>query len=416
MAVTDTLRYAVGSIGRRKLRTLLTSLGVAIGIAAIVALLSITQGLQASVQEQLRDGLGTDTLTVTAKSGGRPLLTSDIFTIEALDRVTCAAPLIQRAGYLSHENDTVEVSIVGMDMDRYRTIYSSVFVAQQGTIPSNPGNDVVIVGAKVLDPGSNGTAFVRMGDRVTVMSPAAVSSKSSNNTYNAIVRGSLGTIGPLSLGGLSDDALYIPIAQAEAFFGTDRSSAIIVKLQDGEQSTMNEVGAAIREAFDDQVDISSPKVIESVVSRVFLTLDLFLLGVGGITLLIAGIGIMNTMMVSLMERTREIGTLKSLGLKDRTVLSIFICEAAFIGLLGGYLGSILGFLTAKVIAALLNSSIALEWSGFTAYAGILISIPPLSIMTVLGAIVFGLLVSVSFSLYPAWRASKLNPVDALRHE
>jgi putative ABC transport system permease protein len=405
----------VGSIGRRKLRTLLTSLGVAIGIAAIVALLSITQGLQASVQEQLRDGLGTDTLTVTAKSGGRPLLTSDISTIEALDGVTCAAPLIQRAGYLSHENDTMEVSIVGMDMDRYRTIYSSVFVAQQGTIPANPGSDVVIVGAKVLDPVSNGTSFLQIGDRVTLTISAA-GSRLSGNTYNATVRGSLGTIGPLSLGGLSDDAIYIPIAQAEALFGTDRSSAIIVKLQDGEQSTMNEVGAAIREAFDDQVDISSPKVIESVVSRVFLTLDLFLLGVGGITLLIAGIGIMNTMMVSLMERTREIGTLKSLGLKDRTVLSIFIYEAAFIGLLGGYLGSILGFLTAKVIAALLNSSIALEWSGFTAYAGILISIPPLSIMTVLGAIVFGLLVSVSFSLYPAWRASKLNPVDALRHE
>jgi len=290
-----------------------------------------------------------------------------------------------------------------------------VFVAQQGTIPANPGSDVVIVGAKVLDPVSNGTSFLQIGDRVTLTISAA-GSRLSGNTYNATVRGSLGTIGPLSLGGLSDDAIYIPIAQAEALFGTDRSSAIIVKLQDGEQSTMNEVGAAIREAFDDQVDISSPKVIESVVSRVFLTLDLFLLGVGGITLLIAGIGIMNTMMVSLMERTREIGTLKSLGLKDRTVLSIFIYEAAFIGLLGGYLGSILGFLTAKVIAALLNSSIALEWSGFTAYAGILISIPPLSIMTVLGAIVFGLLVSVSFSLYPAWRASKLNPVDALRHE
>ncbi len=288
--------------------------------------------------------------------------------------------------------------------------------AQRGTIPTNPGNGVIIVGAKVLDLGSNGTAFVQIGDKVTVMSSAAMSSKSSGMTYNATVKGSLGTIGPLSLGGLSDDAIYIPITQAEAFFGTDHSNAIIVKLQDGEQSTMNEVSAALKEAFNDQVDIASPKVIENVVSRVFFTLDLFLLGVGGITLLIAGIGIMNTMMVSLMERTREIGTLKSLGLKNRTVLSIFICEASFIGLLGGYLGSILGFLTAKVIAELLNSSIALEWYGLTAYAGILISIPPLNIMMVLAAIVFGLLVSVSFSLYPAWRASRLNPVDALRHE
>jgi putative ABC transport system permease protein len=179
---------------------------------------------------------------------------------------------------------------------------------------------------------------------------------------------------------------------------------------------MNEVSAALKAAFNDQVDISSPKVIENVVSRVFFTLDIFLLGVGAITLLIAGIGIMNTMMVSLMERTREIGTLKSLGLKNRMVLSIFVCEASVIGLLGGYIGSILGFLTAKVIVELLNSSIAMEWSGVTAYAGILISIPQLSITVVLAAIVFGLLVSVSFSLYPAWRASKLNPVDALRHE
>jgi putative ABC transport system permease protein len=234
-------------------------------------------------------------------------------------------------------------------------------------------------------------------------------------TYDGTVTGVLNTIGPLSVGVLSDSSIYIPIDQASSFYETNECTMIIVKLTDDKQSTIDEVSAALEERFDGHVQTGSSRIVDTVVSRVFSTLDLFLIGVAGITVLIAGIGIMNTMTVSLIERTKEIGLLKSLGLKNRTVLSIFLCEASIIGLIGGVVGTVLGYMLASVIASFLNGDALQAWSGVSVYADITI-VPELSSMVVVVAIAFGLLISVLFSLYPAWRASKLSPVDALRHE
>lgn len=413
MNVRDIIGYAIGTMGRRKLRTSLTSLGVAIGIAAIVALLSITQGLQTSVQNELANGLGTDTLTITPTNGGS-LLINDTAAIEGIEHVMLAVPLIQKAGYLRTDNASVRVNIVGMDMDKYRTAYSSVFVAQLGSIPIDPTEDVIIVGARVYDPGSNGTSAFWLGSSAEVVRSIADGQDARNMSYAGTITGVLNTIGPISIGVLSDSAVYVPIERASSFYGTDRCSMMVVKLVDDRRSTIDEVTTAIQERFDGQVQVSSPQLINSVASRVFSLLDLFLIGVAGITLFIAGIGIMNTMTVSLMERTREIGTLKSLGSKNRTVLAIFLCEASIIGLMGGFIGTALGYLLASFIAAFLNDGGLIAWSDVSVYADIIIA-PEISSLVVIMAISFGLLISVIFSLYPAWRASRMNPVDALRH-
>ena len=153
---------------------------MAIGIAAIVALLSITQGLQASVQEQLRDGLGYDTLTVTAKSGGRPSLTSDISTIEALDRVTCAA-LNQRPGISAMRNDTVEVSIgvwIWTGTGPSTAACSSPSRAPYRRTPQRRRHR----GAKVIDPGLERHVVRADRGQVTVTSSAAGSRPSAIHT------------------------------------------------------------------------------------------------------------------------------------------------------------------------------------------------------------------------------------------
>jgi putative ABC transport system permease protein len=135
---------------------------------------------------------------------------------------------------------------------------------------------------------------------------------------------------------------------------------------------------------------------------------LFLGGIAAISLLVAGIGIMNIMIVSLIERTREIGILKALGMKSRTVLTIFLGESVIIGLIGAVIGIVLGWILASVTARVLASG-AFGGGGFT--------ITPLLTPEVLvGALAFGVGVSVIFALYPAWRASKLKPVEALRYE
>jgi putative ABC transport system permease protein len=411
MLAGDVVRYALGTMGRRKLRTALTSLGVTMAIAVIVALLSITQGLQTSVQSEL-NGLGTNTLTITAKDGCS-LLVNDTSAIEGIDKVTTAIPLIQRTGSVRSDSSTVKVSIVGLDMDKYRQVYSDAFVAERGSIPMDPSDDTVVIGERVYDPGQNGTILFPIGSSVQVF--RADSNRSTAPSYGGKVAGVLNPVGPMSVGALSDTSIYIPIEQAESFFGTDQCTLVIVKLQDGSQATMDEVIAALNNEFDGQVVVSSSGVINSVASHVFSLLDLFLVGVAGITLLIAGIGIMNTMTISLIERTREIGTLKSLGLKDRKVLGIFLCEASIVGLIGGLAGTVSGFALASAMSAFLNDTALLNWSGLGLYGNIHI-VPELSVAMAVIMVSFGVIVSVLFSLYPAWRASRMSPMVALRHD
>jgi len=153
---------------------------------------------------------------------------------------------------------------------------------------------------------------------------------------------------------------------------------------------------------------------------VFSVIELFLAGIAGISLLVAGIGIMNIMIVSVLERTREIGILKSLGMKDRTVLTIFLGEAALIGLLGAVIGITLGWGLANVVsrfgfAMMGGVTGGGQMVGARVGGGLTIT-PILTPSVLLGALAFGVATSVLFGLYPARRASKLNPVEALRHE
>jgi putative ABC transport system permease protein len=132
---------------------------------------------------------------------------------------------------------------------------------------------------------------------------------------------------------------------------------------------------------------------------------------------VAGIGIMNIMIVSLIERTREIGILKALGMKSRAVLAIFLGESVIIGVIGAVIGIALGWVLANIVATVLGSGAITVGPGGGAGGGGLLSITPvLTPLVFLGAFGFGVGVSVIFALYPAWRASKLKPVEALRYE
>jgi putative ABC transport system permease protein len=151
-------------------------------------------------------------------------------------------------------------------------------------------------------------------------------------------------------------------------------------------------------------------------SDVTSTIEFFLVGVAAISLIVAGVGIMNIMLVSLMERTREIGILKALGMKGRTVLSIFLTEAAIIGILGGIIGVAIGWVLANVVSGIfVGGGGILPGNQPLAVGGLSIT-PVLTLPLILGAVGFGVVVAVVFAIYPSWRASKLKPVDALRYE
>ncbi|MCL1977793.1 MAG: ABC transporter permease [Candidatus Bathyarchaeota archaeon] len=433
MKTYDVLGYSFSAIKLRKLRAGLTTLGVIIGIMAIVALLSITQGLQATITDQLNQGLSANSLIVVAGGGGTnqngggfggggigggadssgfSLYVNYTSEIESLSsNITGALAIIQRSGYVESENLNRSVTIYGVDYDAYSHAYGT-FSAATGTIPTNPQDNVVVIGSRVSDPSQNGSQFIVPGNGVSLLWLNASVLPPVNETYTAQVSGVLEAIGGFGIGGPSDTGVYIPISKAESFFGTDQCDMIIVTLANSDKDTIANVTKLITDHFGGQVSVISADAVQALLTSVFSTIQLFLGGIAAISLLVAGIGIMNIMIVSLIERTREIGILKALGMKSRTVLAIFLGESVIIGLIGAIVGIIGGWGLANLTASVLGSGFFGGGGGGGSFA----ITPLLTPEVLLGALGFGVGVSVIFALYPAWRASKLKPVDALRYE
>lgn len=440
MKTYDILGYSFSAIKLRKLRAALTTLGVIIGIAAIVALLSITQGLQVSITNDLNRGLSSTTLIVvpgsnalggtsgtggttgtrgqggglslggsSSSSSGFALYANYTSEIDALSPdIVSSAAVISRAGYIDADGLNSSVTIYGVDLGNYSQLYSTTFVAASGTIPLNPANNDIVVGARVNDPRENGTTLFNAGDNVGIVWTNATTLPIVNETYTAQVSAVLQKIGGFGVAGPSDTGVYIPLTQAESFFGTNQCDMIIVQLTNSNNATITNVSQAITNYFDGQVTVISSTAVLNLLSTIFGTIQLFLGGIAAISLLVAGVGIMNIMIVSLIERTREIGILKALGMKSRTVLSIFLGESMIIGLIGALIGILSGWVLANVTARLLASG---------TFGGTGFKVTPLLTPEVfVGSLVFGVGISVIFALYPAWRASKLKPVDALRYE
>jgi len=427
MKPRDVISYSFSAIKLRKLRAGLTTLGVVIGIAAIVALLSISQGLQSTITAQLERGFATDTLIVSAGGGGAgmgfggggdsgfKLLVSDVQTIKGIQNVEVAAAVIQRAGNVTVGGRSEISTIVGVDFAEYHDIYAETFVADRGSIPLDSENDSVVLGRRVIDPRLNGTMLADANDPISIVWINATSRPPTVVTLPRNITGILKQIGSFGIGGLSDSGVYIPLAQAQALFATNECDMIIVKLRSSDQAVIDDVTKAIKSAFNGEVSAISATAVLAIISNIFSIIELFLGGIAAISLVVAGVGIMNIMIVSLMERTREIGILKALGTKSRTVLLIFVCEAVIIGLMGGAMGVGLGWVMANVVAIVFRGGGVFMGNQGAGTGGLTIT-PILTPMVLLGALSFGVGVSVVFALYPAWRASKLKPVEALRYE
>ena len=281
-------------------------------------------------------------------------------------------------------------------------------MAANGNIPKDPLENDIVVGARVSDPRLNGTIFVQANDDVNISWTNTTIIPFVNETYTAHISAVLDKIGGFGVGGPSDTGVYVPLSRAETFFGTDEADMIIVKLSSSDPTLVNDTITTITRYFNNEVSVISATAVQSLLTTIFSTISLFLGGVAAISLLVAGIGIMNIMIVSLIERTREIGILKALGMRSRTVLMIFLGESVIIGLIGAVAGIISGWILANVVALFL---------GRGGIIGSALTITPvLTPEVLLGALAFGIGISVVFALYPAWRASKLKPVDALRYE
>ena len=401
MRIIDLLRLAIGRLGTGKLRTALTMLGIIIGVASVVALVSVAQGATKGISNQL-NALGTNLLTVSpgftrgsatrgAFGSATTLTIDDASAITGLDGVQSVAP----------ELTTSKLVIAGTQNETARII---------GTTPG-----YLPVFAYDMWTG----AFINQASVDNNLRVAVIGGATADNldlTQSSI--GSTIYIGGLPFDligimqskggtGTQDDEVIVPLStMRELFVGSASVSTIGVSATS--QDDINTVSAEITALLDQRHGITASETADfsittqaqllGTVSSVSDVLTLLLAGIASISLLVGGIGIMNIMLVSVRERTREIGIRKAIGARGRDILSQFLVEALALSLAGGVIGIFFG-----VIASF----------GIGIYAGWGFVFNPI---TVVAAVGFSLLVGVVFGVWPASQAARLDPVVALRYE
>ena len=216
----------------------------------------------------------------------------------------------------------------------------TTFATANGNIPNDPNSTSIVIGAGLTASPLNLTlgesltlTWFEYGDQAEII---------ANHTLATKVAAVLPKIGGFTLSGPSDDEFYLQINTAEQFFNTTEASAIMVSLTTTDKAVITNVTQTIQTHYNNQVTALSATDSLSTIQSVFTTVEAFIGAIAAIALIVAGIGIMNVQITSVLKRTREIGILKAIGAKDRTVLSIFLFETLLIGLIGAVIGHCFG--------------------------------------------------------------------------
>ncbi len=417
MNVFESLRLAWGSLLSNKLRSSLTMLGIIIGIFAVIVLISIGRGLEKIVNEQF-NSIGSNLLFVfpitpgEKASGGRPpsargskgLSAEDIAAIQDVARapdVKQVAPVITGRGIVTYGRQDADTSVQGVTA-AYEVVR----------------NTHVSAGDFISDSDVTGEA------RVAVLGQTVVDKlfTESQNPIGATVRindvpfritGVLEKKGGGSFGD-QDDIVLVPLSIAQTRLFEKRNAqgkflVDVVFVQAVSEQQMDAAAIEISQILRDQHGIKfreeddfqviTQREILSAAGQITGAVTIFLGIIAAISLLVGGIGIMNIMLVSVTERTREIGLRKAVGAKKRDILIQFLIESMFLAVVGGIVGTSLGALGAKIAEALVPNLTTV------------VSLDIIALATAVSAAI-----GVFFGIYPAYRAAGLNPIDALRYE
>ena len=404
------LRVAAQSLVVHKMRSFLTMLGVVIGVGAVIALVAVGQGTQAQVLDRFAS-LGSNLLTVTAGTnfgfsrGGlqqsvRQLTNSDVDAIRGLaTSVALVAPEFNASDInVSYSGKTASPSISGVTNEyakvRNWELTSGRFISAEDD--ANLGM-VAVLGEKALEDLFGSTQVNPIGETIRI----------NRQNYEVIgVLKAKGQSGPSN----QDDVIFLPLRTAQLKLGgagTTRVRTINlgVRSADDMKLAQAQVTAILRTlhglegSAQNDFTVQNQADILSTVEATTGTFTTLLGSIAAISLLVGGIGIMNIMLVSVTERTREIGLRKAVGAKRRDVLIQFLAEAMVLSVLGGLIGVAVGIGGAQLISPLLGSSKAL--------------VTPQSVVL---ALAVSLGIGIFFGFYPANRAAQMNPIDALRYE
>lgn len=431
MNIMEIFRISGRNLKTRKKQTALTALGIMIGIAAIVSLLSLGEGFQVSITSQFEESFSTSTLTVTTGGGfmfGPPQEESDFVLylnhstyFENIDHVEYVVPILQQR--VSIEGLEGIYTVYGVDLENYSQLFDS-FTPQNGTIPTDVNSTNSVVGYTFYDPWGNGTIVFQETDDLTFTWTYINGSVPQVENYTSNISGILEETGTgFSLGGPSDTGIYIPIDLATEIFHTEEVNSFLIKLDSDVESVITQAIADINAVFPDELTVISPDQILDSISTIFTFVNIFLGGVAGISLIVAGVNILTVMTISLAQRKREIGIMKSLGMKDRSLLSIFLIEAILTGLIGAIAGIGVGWGLSQIFGGFLGGM----GGGFggmgggmgggqNPFASGLTITPVITPFLIILSLLFGVIVATIFGIVPAYRASRQTPVEALRYE
>lgn len=399
----DYLKLALENITHRKLRSWLTILGIVIGIAAVVALISLGKGLQYTVDQQFVK-IGADKISVVAKGNSVQQMSSstleltkkDYDVIKRSQGVDEAVMILSQTSKIEFNKRQVYGAVRGIPVDETRIVYeeSGQYDVEFGRKLRQGDKNKVMIGPEFAKDSVFGKQ-IKVGDTLVI----------EGKNFEVV-----GIVKKGGNPGISR-AIFMTLDDARILFNKPESVSVInVKIDNPEE--MDKVVETIKkdlrrsrgldEGKEDFTVQSTKKLVESFLT-VFNIISVLLIGLASISLLVGAIGIANTMYTAVLERTREIGIMKSIGARNSDILKLFLIESSFIGLIGGIIGVLIGIGISKFAETLMGSVLG---EGFFQVF--------LPWWLLVGAALFAMVIGIISGIIPAKKASELKPVDALR--
>ena len=400
----ESFLMAWASLIANKLRSLLTMLGIIIGVAAVIALVSIGNGVKQDIENSM-SSLGSNLLVVlpgaprtpgarSSQGSMKSLKISDYEAIAKLEGVKAASPMTNGSYVVIYQNKNWTTSVAGVNAN-FQDVNNWTMTSGRFFSDKNVQNRerVAVVGQTVVK------------NLFADEDPVGKEIRVKNIPFRVI--GVLKSKGNGTMGNDQDDTVLIPYTTSmERVEGIDYLRRVYVVAKDDEGidrlqadiENLLRVRHNIKDTNLDDFNIQNMKSIMETVAQTTGTFTLFLGAVAAISLVVGGIGIMNIMLVSVTERTREIGVRKALGATYSVIVTQFLIEAVVISLIGGFIGIAFGIGASKVI-------------GMVSGMSTIVSVP-----TIIMSFAFSMAIGLIFGIYPARKAAKLNPIDALHYE
>jgi putative ABC transport system permease protein len=406
---TDYIRISLNNIRQRKMRSFLTVTGIVVGIMAVVALISIGQGLSGSVKGEF-EKIGYDKIIIQGGvvtygppgSGSDKLTQKDLDVVRkvrGVDGATASSIKFTRIKYKKQEGVTIIYAYPDEDFaDAFAGI--ETYEIKYGSAPGKSEKGKVCIGSRI----ASGKFWSDTGPEMGLRSKLTVVGEGGNEkefTVSCIIK---------ETGSPQDDSVvYVFMSDFVEIFNSppDEFSVIYVKIKDGFNVDMvsDEIKKELEDSRgNDDFQVSTLGQVIETFDQVFGILNMVLIGIAAISLVVGGIGIMNTIYTSVLERTREIGVMKAIGARNSDILVIFLFEAGTLGLIGGVIGCSTGIFISKTV------EVIAQQSGYSFFRALV------SPELIAGSLLFSVIIGMIAGILPARQASRLKPVDALRYE